>query len=212
MIKAVIVDVDGVLVDTPKFDFIALGHALEDIHITLPKEVYMQLVGLPEIEFSKELHKKLFVMLPDKVKENRTTMFNALLREAGSTREDIKEILSKLREEGKKIIAMSYNDEAYVNQVISKVQMKDCFDLIINGGSDKKKVSGVNILSVIPKELGIDSADCVVLDDSAYGIICAKQAGMKSIAIPNEFTESHDFSDADQVSDIGQIKKLIDEM
>ena len=47
---------------------------------------------------------------------------------------------------------------------------------------------------------------CVAIEDTVIGIKSAKNAGLKAIAIPNKFTLSHDFSNADLI--VNSFKEL----
>ncbi|MGV8168507.1 MAG: HAD family hydrolase [Candidatus Nanoarchaeia archaeon] len=48
-------------------------------------------------------------------------------------------------------------------------------------------------------KLNINPQDCIAIEDTAIGIDAAKNAGMKCIAIPNDYTKNQDFSRADMV-------------
>jgi beta-phosphoglucomutase-like phosphatase (HAD superfamily) len=46
------------------------------------------------------------------------------------------------------------------------------------------------------QKLGIPPANCVVLEDAEKGVIAARAAGMKCIAVPNRHTKGNDLSKA----------------
>jgi len=67
-------------------------------------------------------------------------------------------------------------------------------------------VAGTDVLRTKPapdvylraaEEIGIAPADCTALEDSATGVTAAKAAGMRAIAVPNQFTAHQDLSHAD---------------
>jgi HAD superfamily hydrolase (TIGR01509 family) len=47
--------------------------------------------------------------------------------------------------------------------------------------------------------LGVEPKDCVVFEDAESGVVGAHKAGMRVVAVPNRFTDNHDFSKADRV-------------
>ena len=47
--------------------------------------------------------------------------------------------------------------------------------------------------------LGVAPAQCLVLEDAEKGILAAHRAGMRSVAIPNDYTRHHDFSKATRI-------------
>ena len=61
------------------------------------------------------------------------------------------------------------------------------------------------------KDLGVKRDCCVVLEDSEIGVRAAKQAGMKCIAVPNDFTNEQDFTGADyRVDSLIEAKKRLE--
>lgn len=81
-------------------------------------------------------------------------------------------------------------DEADLNNVFQEV--------VTNSDYEKRKPNPEPYL-VTAKKLGISPAECVVVEDSGVGLEAAKAAGMKCLAIPNEYTRDHNFSKADLV-------------
>jgi beta-phosphoglucomutase-like phosphatase (HAD superfamily) len=48
-------------------------------------------------------------------------------------------------------------------------------------------------------DLGVAPADCLVFEDAEKGVIAAHRAGMRCIAVPNDYTRHHDFSKATRI-------------
>lgn len=105
--------------------------------------------------------------------------------------------LIKLLEQKGFIIALASNrKEEFVHLVLDIIGVKESFRFIV-GGEGRPQKPFPDIYLHAAKELGLKPADCVVLEDSAIGVVSAKDAGMKVIAVPNIYTEDHDFSKAD---------------
>lgn len=59
-------------------------------------------------------------------------------------------------------------------------------------------------------ELGYNPDEIIVVEDNEIGVIAAKSAGLKCVAIPNQYTKNQDFSKADCVLEsIGELSKII---
>jgi len=58
--------------------------------------------------------------------------------------------------------------------------------------------------------LGVERGNCLVVEDSEIGISAAKAAGIKVVAVPNEYTAGNDFSGAVKI--IKSLKEITPEM
>ncbi len=77
--------------------------------------------------------------------------------------------------------------------------MKKFFKAIANGSEVENLKPHPEVLLLAAERMGVNPEVCVVIEDAPKGIVAAKNAGMKGIAIPTEDTESGDFSEADLV-------------
>ena len=57
------------------------------------------------------------------------------------------------------------------------------------------------IYTLIAHNMEVNPEGCIVLEDSGAGVIAAADAGMAAIAIPDKFTQNHDFSKAKAIAD-----------
>jgi HAD superfamily hydrolase (TIGR01509 family) len=58
--------------------------------------------------------------------------------------------------------------------------------------------------------LGLPAARCVVIEDAERGVLAARRAGTRIVAVPNEWTRGHDFSHADRV--VGSLDDVTPEL
>ena len=95
-------------------------------------------------------------------------------------------------------IALASN--RYINHiflVLKNLEVEKYFNIIVGPSEERKHKPHPDIYLHAAKELGLNPEDCVALEDSESGVISAHSAGMKVIAIPNKYTQKHDFSKAD---------------
>jgi len=83
--------------------------------------------------------------------------------------------------------------------VLDKTGLNNIFKEIVTTDDCPNRKPNPEPYLVTAKKLGVEPAECVVIEDSGVGLEAAKAAGMKCIAIPNEYTRDHDFSQADLV-------------
>ena len=109
------------------------------------------------------------------------------------------ELLALLKSQGFKIAIASNRNEAFVHLILDSLKVKEFFHTIVGSIEGRRQKPFPDIYIHAAKELGMDPIDCVVLEDAEIGIKSAKDAGMKAIAIPNVYTQGHDFSKADKI-------------
>ncbi len=108
-------------------------------------------------------------------------------------------LLILLKKEKFKIALASNRNEKPINVILETLGVKSFFEIIVGPSDSRKHKPYPDIYLHTAKELGVSPKDCIVLEDSDVGIISAKNAGMKAIAVPNIYTKNHDFSKADIV-------------
>ena len=97
----------------------------------------------------------------------------------------------------KKTLALassSYSDS--VKAAVSVLGIASYFSVILSGDSVERIKPHPDIFLLASQKLGIPPADCVVLEDAEKGVVAARAAGMKCIAVPNRHTKGNDFSQA----------------
>eukprot|EP00747_Dinoflagellata_sp_TGD_P191028 gnl/TRDRNA2_/TRDRNA2_53828_c0_seq1.p1 gnl/TRDRNA2_/TRDRNA2_53828_c0~~gnl/TRDRNA2_/TRDRNA2_53828_c0_seq1.p1 ORF type:complete len:236 (+),score=54.46 gnl/TRDRNA2_/TRDRNA2_53828_c0_seq1:67-774(+) len=70
------------------------------------------------------------------------------------------------------------------------------FDLVLSNDDVTKHKPDPEIYLVAAAKLGVEPEACLVVEDTSTGVRAGKAAGMRVVAVPNEFTKSHDFSAA----------------
>ena len=86
-------------------------------------------------------------------------------------------------------------------QVLLGEEIKSWFEIILAGDIVSKKKPNPKIYNLTAEKMGIDSSDCLVVEDSYTGLLATKAAGMKCIVTTNVYTQDEDFSEADLVVD-----------
>lgn len=81
--------------------------------------------------------------------------------------------------------------------IAANLKIEKYFNLIIDGSMITNHKPDPEIYVKTATELKVDPKNCLVIEDSASGVIAAKIAGMKVIAVPNWSTKDQNFSPAD---------------
>jgi HAD superfamily hydrolase (TIGR01509 family) len=195
MISAVLFDLDGLLADTEKLHLQAYKEMLGAHGIELRdaeyEEHWIRLgKGLRELVQERGLAVDPVVLRKEKAARHA----HLVATEAGPMPGAL-DLLKAL--DGKKTLALassSYSDS--VKAAVSVLGIASYFSVILSGDSVERSKPYPDIFLLASQKLGIPPADCVVLEDAEKGVLAARAAGMKCIAVPNRHTKGNDFSQA----------------
>jgi HAD superfamily hydrolase (TIGR01509 family) len=182
--KAVIFDMDGVLVDSMPYHAEAWKQALATVGINIDRKTIYEIEGsnhrqLVEIMFRRsgripaedDIHELIRKKIEIFDKIEHVKPFNG-----------IQEILAALKNRYK-LAVVSGSSRKTVDSLLNRY-FPDTFDVII-GGDDagESKPSPVPYLKAVEK-LGIPGKNCLVIENAPLGIRSAKSAGLRCIAVP----------------------------
>ncbi len=188
MIQAVIFDLDGVLVTTDEFHYLAWKALAEELGITnFTKEDNVRQRGvsrMASLEVVLEKGDKTYteeekLVLADK---KNTIYVNSL---ADLSPDDIlpgvTDFIAFLKEKGIKTAIGSASKNTPL--ILEKTGLADSFDAISCGLDTTKSKPDPEVFLIAAKKLGIAPENCVVVEDSDAGIQAAKSGGMFALAV-----------------------------
>lgn len=206
MIKAVIFDKDGLMFDSERLQYQSFRDVLAEYGHKYTKEYHYQNVGRSG-SFTYPWVQKLF-----KIKDiegfikKRRQYYRKLSSKNLKMFPGLLDLIQALKKEGYKLAVASGSHLQSIKQELDQYQLFGYFDTVLSSEGLPSKPSP-EVFLVTAKELGVSSDECLVLEDSQTGVEAAKAAGMDCIAIPNEFTQHQDFSQADQA--LKSLKEVI---
>ncbi len=207
--KGYIFDLDGVIVDTAKFHYIAWKKIGEEFGFSLTHELNEQLKGVSRVDsLQKILNWAGVTVSQEKFDELATRKNEDYLSYVAQMDENdilpgVKSFLEEARRNGKKIALGSASKNARL--ILEKTGIISLFDEIVDGNDVTKAKPDPEVFLIAAQKLGVKNEECVVFEDSEAGIQAAKTAGMKAIGIgsPDVLTQ------ADEVfADFTQMKML----
>jgi HAD superfamily hydrolase (TIGR01509 family) len=214
MLKNIIFDLDGVIVDSEPVHFKAHKKSIEKFGIQLSKGDYLKYGVARGDEFlfasmSKKFGKKINL---EKARMFKRKYFEELLQKELRLREGIDVLLSFLKDRYSLAVASSSRGET-IEAVLEKFEIFQYFEVVVGGDDVENVKPAPDIYLKVVAELNAAAGECIAIEDSETGLLAAKAAGLKCIAVPTEFTGMHDFSQADfLVEDLLAIKKVITEL
>lgn len=187
MIKAVIFDLDGVIVSTDDLHYKAWKHMADLEKIDFDKKINHRLRGVSRMESLNIILEKATKKYSDQEKEELASIKNnyyvELLNEL--TPKDIlpnvNEVLRILKDKGIKIAIGSSSKNA--KNILNHIKLNDMFDVIADGHDIKHSKPAPDVFLIAAKRLGVDPKDCIVVEDAVAGIEAAKRADMIAVAV-----------------------------
>lgn len=208
--KGFIFDLDGVIVDTAKYHFLAWKKLANSIGIDFTQEQNEQLKGVSRVRSLEKilswgnlsLSKEKFTELMAKKNDDYLSHIDTMNED--EILPDVPKTLHYLIAEKQPIALGSASKNA--RAILKKVALYNAFDAIVDGTNVTKAKPDPEVFLNAAKLLNIASKDCVVFEDSVAGVQAANTANMISIGIGkkevlheadyvfNDFTEiSSDF-------------------
>lgn len=188
--KACIFDLDGVLVDTAKYHFLAWKRLADKLKIKFTEKDNERLKGvsrMKSLEIILELgNLNISKDLKDKYAEQKNGWYKEYINRM--TPEEILpgsiEFLGEIRNAG--ILTGIGSASRNTPLILEKTGLKDFFDAVADGNIISKAKPDPEIFVKISDMLGIEPSGCAVFEDAIAGIRAALNAGMLCIGIGSE--------------------------
>ena len=94
------------------------------------------------------------------------------------TKPGVPEVFYKLREMECKTALVTGTRAHRVEKYLTRLGLEDCFDCLVCGEDVTHGKPAPDPYLLAARRLGVDPADCMVVEDARYGILSAKNAGM----------------------------------
>lgn len=216
MIEACIFDLDGVVVDTAKYHFIAWKSLAEELGFEFTPEDNERLKGvsrMQSLEILLEIGGLQFAE-PEKLAmaEKKNALYVSYIEKMSpeETLPGVKNFLLELRNAGIKTALGSASKNAPM--ILDRIQLTELFDVIVDGNSITEAKPNPEVFLKGAEKLGVLPENCVVFEDAIAGVEAAQNANMYCIGIGDQ--ETLGFADLvipgfDEYSFERLLKKLI---
>lgn len=199
---------DGLMVDTESIYTDAMREMarMRDKEFTL--EMKRELMGRAGIE-SMEIFKQRLNLQesPEDLLEERGRVFGRLLSTSKiEPMPGLKELVGLLKRIGKRRAVASSSERHWIATILLRLGLEGEFEVVVSGEDVKKGKPHPEIYLLAAKRLHLPPERCLVLEDTPVGVMAAKEAGMRCIACPNQFTDGLDFHRADLV--VSSLKEI----
>ncbi|WP_425455528.1 beta-phosphoglucomutase [Cohnella phaseoli] len=185
--KGALFDLDGVLVDTAKYHYLAWKRFAEQLGFEFTEADNERLKGVSRTRSLEIVLEVGGITLTEEEKlrlaEEKNERYLQYIRRMDEAEllPGAKEYLHKLRARGIKIALGSASKNAAF--ILDRVGIARLFDAIVDGTKVSRAKPDPEVFVVGCKELGLEPADCVVFEDAEAGVQAALAAGMRVVGI-----------------------------
>jgi HAD superfamily hydrolase (TIGR01509 family) len=199
MIRALVFDFDGLILDTEGPIYLSWQELFASFGFPLPFEIWATTIGSAEAEYdpAREL-KRLVGQTLDwgRIEEERQQRELALIAQQ-TLLPGVEQTLQDARRLGLKLGLASSSSCAWVERHLKARDLCAYFDVLRAADDVRLTKPDPELYLAVLAQLGVNGAEAVALEDSPNGIRAAKAAGMYCVAVPNALTRQLPLNEAD---------------
>jgi beta-phosphoglucomutase len=186
-VAAIVLDMDGLMLDTEPIYKSAWQQAAGDLGYELDDPSYMNLVGRYTEDCERELLKKFGADFPiAKFRPRWSELWRLRVESTGiATKPGLLEFLSFVDGHNLPVGVATSSDREYTESSLRRAGLKGRFKVIVTGDQVAHGKPAPDIYLESARRLGVEPSRCVALEDSDAGILAASRAGMLPLLVPD---------------------------
>ena len=188
-LRGVILDMDGVLVDSEPFIREAAMRLFAEKGFHVRPEDFAPFVGTGEDRFLGGVAEKYGIPFDVERDKARTyAIYLHLIRDRLRPLPGVFTFVDECRGRGLKLAVASSADAVKVAGNLHELGLPpDTFDALVNGSEVQQKKPHPDLFLTAAARLGLPAADCLVVEDAVAGVAAAKAAGARCLALTTSF-------------------------
>lgn len=185
MPKAILLDLDGVLIVTEYETFRFYQEELGKVGIDIPDSAFRFKAGRKSVDFFRNAlndAQRSKISIPDLINRKRD-LFNTNIEKFVDKMPGVVEFIMSLKKAGYLLALASQNEKRMVDTAVDWLDIRKYFQVILSLEDIKNKKPDPEIYLLAAKRLGVLPSEAVVVEDSIDGVKAAKNAGMICIGV-----------------------------
>ncbi|WP_321323520.1 hexitol phosphatase HxpB [Thiomicrorhabdus sp.] len=185
--KAVIFDMDGVLIDSEPMWKEAEKQVFSSVGVKVSEELSAKSAAMT----TKEVTAFWYSYFPwsgkslEQVENEVIDRVEALIYERGQAIGGVKEALDFFQKRNFKIGLSTNSPSQLISVVLSKLEISSYFQAISSSDEVEKGKPHPAVYLSTAKKLNVEPSKCIAIEDSFSGLMAAKKANMKTVAVPS---------------------------
>ena len=185
MIEAVVFDLDGVLLDSEQVWDEAREQLAKERGGRWHDEAQKDMMGMSSTEWSRYMHERIGLPeAPEEINREVVERLSASYREHLPALPGAKEAVERLAARWRLGLASSSNREL-IDLALELLGVKQFFAVTVSSEEVARGKPAPDVYLEAVRRLGVEPAHAAAVEDSSNGILAAKAAGMRVLAIPN---------------------------
>lgn len=200
MIRGVLFDMDGVLVDSEAFICRAAIMMFGELGVKVEENDFLPFVGMGENRYIGGVAEKYGVKLDiDQAKALTYALYETISRNKLKALPGVHEFVNRCRERGLKLALATSADRVKMEVNLKEIGLPEkTFQAIVQGLDVQRKKPFPDIYLKAAEKLDLPSSQCLVVEDAVSGVKAALSAGCRCLALTTSFTAG-DLSEANWI-------------
>ena len=201
--KAVIFDMDGVLVDSQPYHFKADIDTMAEYGVIKDQKFYEAFAGTLTDNRMRTLRDMFGLDVPaeELIEKREKMILDVMANEDIKPVSGIPELLRSIKALGLKTAVASSSGIELIKLVLDRLGIAVYFDSITSGNDVKRGKPSPDIFLLAAERIGAEPSECLVVEDSENGVRAAKAAGMTALGYVNPTSGYQCLDMADVVTD-----------
>lgn len=186
--KAVIFDLDGVLVDSEPAHVRGLSAVLAGHGHELTPEIYASLLGVAPYETWDRLAEQLALTGdPQEFLRRYVASVEEALRTPLAPKPGVVDLIERLRRARVRLAVASMGAASWVIATLEGLGLDGAFDAVVTSDDVRRGKPHPDVFLMAAERLNVAPADCLVIEDAPRGIEAARRAGMRALAVRTSY-------------------------
>jgi beta-phosphoglucomutase len=202
MIKAVIFDMDGVIINSEPMHQKAYRMMFEKFNLNVSEQLYTSFTGMATLPICEKLC-EVFALdhSPQVLVDTKRYFFKQLFENGEELKliDGVLELIQHYHQLKITLILASSASMANINMTFQKFNLDPYFKAKISGAELKASKPHPEIFEKAVTLSGVSKEACFVIEDATNGIIAAKAAGLFCVAFDGGHSQHQNYTQADRV-------------
>ncbi len=211
---AIVLDIDGLMVDTEPISRLAWDRVLAHYNRVLDDALHTRIVGYRIDESALMIIDEYDLPLSaDQVIELKRIEYDQVLSDGVPVMPGLFDLIEGINEKEIPWAVATSSPLAHAQRILSQLQLTDSCTVMTGGDEVSRGKPAPDIYLLAAERLGLPPTHCLAVEDSAPGCRAALAAGMMTLAVPNGDTKTSDFPPVHQVfSSLNTVAQALDQL
>ncbi|MBV7268020.1 HAD family hydrolase [Winogradskyella luteola] len=202
MLKAVLFDMDGVIVDTEPLHRKAYFKMFHDVDISVDEDLYTSFTGQSTINICRRIvnHFQLNYT-PEYLVKQKRLHFKYLFDNDTDLQliDGVLDLIKNYFNNGLKLVVASSASMPNIDRIFERFDLNQYFMGKFSGADLKESKPHPEIFEKASEHTGFSKSECMVIEDSTNGILASHRAGIFCVGFKSPHSSNQDYSKADMV-------------